>query len=377
MMVMPVPEINADRHHLRILGTRGIPAQHGGFETFAERLALYLVFKGWSVTVYCQDEGQGKTYQDRWNGVDLVHIPINRAGASGTIIFDWLSTLHAARSNDAVLTLGYNTAIFCFLYRVKKITNLINMDGIEWRREKWSLLEKVWLFINERLGSLLGNHLVADNPGIQEHLAGFAEERKITMIPYGSDRVEHADTEKLQAYGLEVDRYSLVVARPEPENSILEMVQAFSRRPRGIKLVVLGKFEPKIFPYHKVVMAAASDEVLFPGAIYDQSVVAALRKNCCLYMHGHTVGGTNPSLVEALGAGSPILAHDNKFNRWVAGEDASYFHQEEDCCAKLDLLLGNKQLLASMRVESYRLHQERFEWPHVLEQYEQLLLKFV
>jgi len=369
-------ESGAERH-LRILGTRGIPAQHGGFETFAERLALYLLARGWRVTVYCQDEGPGEIYQDQWHGVDLVHIPVNRPDAFGTIIFDWFSTCHAARCKSPVLTLGYNTAVFSFRYRLKGITNLINMDGIEWRRDKWTFLQKTWLFVNERLGGLLGNHLIADNPGIQEHLSGFAAERKITMIPYGSDRVEHADTEKLEIYGLESDRYALVIARPEPENSILEIVRAFSSRMRGIKLVVLGRFEPDSNPYHKTVMDSASIEVVFPGAIYDQGVVAALRKHCRLYLHGHKVGGTNPSLVEALGAGSAVLAYDNKFNRWVAGEAAHYFREEEDCRTKLDLLLEDKQLLASMRQESYRLHQEKFEWPHVLDQYEQLLLKFV
>jgi hypothetical protein len=151
---------------LRILGTRGIPAQHGGFETFAQQLALYLVNHGWKVTAYCQSTGSGDSYEDSWNGIKLMHIPVKQTGAKSTIIFDWKSTLHASHYNDLILTLGYNTAIFCVLYRLKGIINLINMDGIEWKRDKWSFPERIWLLLNEFAGCWLGNHLIADHPEI-------------------------------------------------------------------------------------------------------------------------------------------------------------------------------------------------------------------
>ena len=130
---------------LRILGTRGIPAQHGGFETFAQHLALYLSDHDWEVIVYCQDEGSGAAYENTWSNVSLIHIPVKSKGAFGTIEFDWKSTLHASKGKDLILTLGYNTAIFCFLYRLKGIINIINMDGIEWKRDKWSFIERTWL----------------------------------------------------------------------------------------------------------------------------------------------------------------------------------------------------------------------------------------
>lgn len=358
---------------LRILGTRGVPAQHGGFETFAEHLALYLVERDWKVTVYCQDDGAGEPYEDEWRGIRLIHIPVATDGAKGTIVFDWKSTLHAARSNDLILTLGYNTALFCIAYRLKGIRNIINMDGIEWKRDKWTFLERAWLYANERAGCLLGNHLVADHPEIKNHLATRVRDDKITMIPYGSDPIEAADVTQLKAFGLEPGGYAIVIARPEPENSILEIVSAFSCKTRGKRLVVLGNYDKADPEYSRKVKQAASGEVLFPGAIYDRAVIQALRFYACLYVHGHTVGGTNPSLVEALGAGNAVLAHDNKFNRWVAGAGNCYFTDEQECRRQLDALLEDIARINKMRSASLAQHRERFTWRQILSEYENLL----
>src|SRR5262245_475474 len=135
---------------LSILGTRGIPARHGGFETFAEQLALHLTGRGWRVTVYGQTEGTGPLTESEWRGVRLIHCPASWRGALGTVQFDWRTTQHAAAAGGLVLTLGYNTAAFCGLYRLKRVTNIINMDGIEWQRAKWSAGAKAWLYANER-----------------------------------------------------------------------------------------------------------------------------------------------------------------------------------------------------------------------------------
>ena len=310
---------------LRILGIRGLPAKHGGFETFAESFALYLVKHGWRVVVYCQAEADQMHGPDVWRGVELVHIPVRQQGALGTIVFDWKSTRHAARSDGLILTLGYNTAVFCALYRLRRRTNLINMDGIEWKRDKWSRVARTWLLLNEFAGCWLANHLIADNPEIAKHLKTRVTKTKITMIPYGSTEITDAEVERLADFGLTPHRYAIVVARPEPENSILEIVTAFSQMDRGFKLVVLGNFEKANPEYRKRVFEAASAEVLFPGAIYESQTLHALRYFAVAYVHGHRVGGTNPSLVEALGAGSPVIAHDNKFNRWVAGDKNLFF----------------------------------------------------
>ncbi len=357
---------------IAILGTRGIPAAHGGFETFAERLSLYLVNKGWEVTVYCQEKGTGAIHESVWRGIRLVHIPVKQDNALGTIIFDWRSTLHACCEKSLKLTLGYNTAAFSIFYRFKRLNSLINMDGLEWKREKWSVLEKIWLYINERLGAWFANHLIADHPEIKNHLSQYVSSDKISMIPYGADEIVKCDEELLHQFDLSPDSYALVIARPEPENSILEMVRSFSRRKRDCKLVLLGKYVPEQNEYHRRVMSAASDEVLFLGAIYDNQIVFGLRYFCRLYVHGHTVGGTNPSLVEALGAGAPILAHDNKFNRWVTKDRACYFKDEVECLMKFDHLLKNQNELDVLRNASCECFRNTFVWDKILNNYKKL-----
>ena len=361
---------------LRILGTRGVPAAHGGFETFAEYLALYLVKKGWRVIVYCQLDGEGPITEDVWEGVERVNIPVPQAGAKGTVIFDWIATRHAAKYQDLCLTLGYNTAFFCALLRIKQIPNVINMDGIEWKRQKWGLVAKTWFYLNELAGLWLGNHLVADHPGIKQHLQRAVNPDKITMIPYGADVVEKGSEAPLLNYGLKSGQYGILIARPEPENSILEVVQAYSRQARGMPLVVLGNYKDD-HAYQASVKAAASDEVLFVGAIYDKTIVQALRAHARFYVHGHQVGGTNPSLVEALGAGNPVLAHDNPFNQWVASDAAVYFSDASTCADQLDRLLSDDGLITQLQANARRHHQERFTWEHILGQYEQLLLQWL
>jgi glycosyltransferase involved in cell wall biosynthesis len=358
---------------LSILGIRGIPANHGGFETFAEKLALYLTERGWDITVYCQLEGNGATYEDTWCGIRRVNIPVKQRGALGTIVFDWKSTLHAADEDSLKLTLGYNTASFSLLYRLKGRTNIFNMDGIEWKRKKWRLPEKLWLMLNEICGCYLGNHLIADHPGIKEHLETRVSGDKISVLLYGSHALEHHEHTILDRFGVEPGKYALVVARPEPENSILEIVRAFSQSDADMKMVVLGNYNPQHNDYHREVLDVASDSVIFPGAVYESDVINALRYHCKLYIHGHTVGGTNPSLVEALGAGSPVLAHDNQFNRWVVGDGGAYFSNEAECREQITELVQDNARLGVMSKKSISRHREEFTWSKVLEDYENLL----
>lgn len=359
---------------LYILGTRGVPAKHGGFETFAEKISCYLANKGWKVFVYCQEtEGElfGTTH---WKNVTCIHVPVSIDGSLGSFLFDLKATFHACSQSGLFLVLGYNTALFNILQRFIGQNVLINMDGIEWRREKWSVLARAWFWVNERIACFVGSHLIADHPEIKAHLVGTkVPEAKITMLPYGADEVLNANIQLIEKFGLERENYSLIIARPEPENSILEMVRAFSRVHRGHKLVVLGDYSPQK-KYHRLVLHAADSEVIFPGAIYEAELVQALRYYARFYLHGHQVGGTNPSLVEALGAGCAVIAHDNRFNRWVAGDGAVYFKDEFDCAKLLDSLLGDDLDHERMKSASRTRFQTHFTWDRILQDYEDLLV---
>lgn len=364
--------VQGNARRVQILGTRGIPGSHGGFETFAEQLALYLTERGWEVTVYCQDRGRAPVLEDNWNGINRVVVSTSSMSSLASIYFDWLTTVYAGRRGELALVLGYNTAVFCGLLRLRGVPCLINMDGLEWKRKKWSWPARAWLYFNERLGCIFGNHLIADHPEIANHLQTRTSKERITTIPYGSNAVGDRPSDVLDGYGLEANNYALIIARAEPENSLLEIVSAFSSRRRNMKLFVLGRYTDR-FEYQRKVRAVASDEVIFPGAIYEREVVETLRRHTALYIHGHQVGGTNPSLVEALGAGSPVLAHDNVFNRWVAGKGATYFSDEKECASSLDELLGDRARLEQGRNASLVRHEEAFVLEHNLSLYETLL----
>ncbi len=358
---------------LRILGTRGIPASHGGFETLAQKLSEYLVQQGWSVTVYCQSPESGAIYEDDLDGIRLVKVPEPRTDALGTMRYDWKCIRHAAKEEGVVLTLGYNTALFNLWFRFKGIKNIINMDGMEWKRSKWGVLARTWFYLNDWAGCLIGNHLIADHPEIAKHLATRRSINSITMIPYGADLVESANVDLIRNFELEPKQFLLCVARIEPENSILEIVRAFSSEVRSQKLVIVGAFNPKSNSYHAKIHEAAGEHVVFLGAIYEKETVESLRFHCSLYVHGHTVGGTNPTLVEAMGAGCAILAHDNPFNRWVAGDHAIFFRDEKNCQKRIDQLLHDHDLLAKMSKDGNEKFLEFFRWTMILEQYEHII----
>lgn len=356
-----------------ILGIRGIPAEHGGFETFAEILALYLVENGWEVTVFCQTEEHKTGYQDEFKGVKRFFINA-KDSSLGTIFFDFKSVYYSLKNRKVCLTLGYNTAIFNILHRIWGFKNVINMDGIEWKRSKWSRPIKAWFYVNERIAGWVGNELIADHPEIKNYLATKYREDKITMIPYGGYLNKDSDATLISKYSVEPNNYLTVIARPEPENSFFEIVAAFSAKPRGVKLLVFGKFTDDN-PYHVKVKGIASDEVIFAGVEYDKPTLQALRTHSRYYIHGHQVGGTNPSLVEALSMHNAIIAHDNKFNRWVASGAALYFSNVEELTQIFDENLDNSAQIASLKNHAKNQDETYFQWQSILQDYESVLLK--
>lgn len=359
-----------------ILGTRGIPAAHGGFETFAEQLSLFLVGRGWHVAVYCQHDVAAVTrssWVDVWKGVERINIQVSRTGPQASLEFDWHSIRDAARRDSLCLVLGYNTAVFLPYLRMMGRTVVTNMDGVEWRRQKWNRPVRAWFWINEWIAAWTSHHLIADHPAIADHLATRRSRKAVSMITYGGVPVDAAALEPLTRLGLSPDRYFVSIARIEPENNTLGIIEAFTRRPRGCKLVVLGTLDDR-FPYHRAVKAAVNHEVLLPGPIYDADSVHALRFHARAYMHGHTVGGTNPSLVEALWAGNAVIAHDNVFNRWTAGDAQFFFSDVDGCDAQIETVLTDCAAVATARSAARQRAAETFEWRSVLEAYEQRLM---
>lgn len=362
------------RPTLLILGTRGIPANHGGFETFAEKLAVFLAGR-WDVKVYCQHEVERVTERFRtetWNGIELINVQVASTGPRATLEFDLHCILHSARQDGVCLVLGYNSAIFMPILRLFRRPILTNMDGIEWRRPKWSRAVRAWFWVNEWIAAWSSHRLVADHPAIADHLATRRPRRAIVTIPYGGNPVTAAPEAPIRALGLEPDRYMVSIARIEPDNNVLTIVEAFSRRRRHMKLMVLGTLDDRI-PYHRAVREAASDEVAFPGGIYEQATIGALRFHARAYLHGYTVGGTNPSLVESLWAGCPVIAHDNPFNRGTAGDGQAYFSSVDDCERRIEECLAGGDGIRARR-EHARRQAQRFSWEEILACYESELM---
>jgi glycosyltransferase involved in cell wall biosynthesis len=361
--------------HVLILGTRGIPSKHSGFETFAQDLALFLRDRGHRVTVYCQAGAKEPLREDTWSDIRRVFIPAGE-GSLGSIIFDWKAIRHSLKEEGVVLTLGYNTACFNILYRLGGKPNIMNMDGIEWKRQKWSLPSRVWFWVNEWMGARIATHLVADHPQIKQHLTRHTAPEKISVIPYGADLVSSADVSLIERYELSPQGYYLVIARPEPENSILEIVNGYSLRSRGIPLVILGRYSQEGTEYQKLVLKNAGPEVKFLGPIFDRDIVKALRFYARAYFHGHQVGGTNPSLVESLAASNAVIAHDNRFTRWVAGDGARYFASSQQIDDILTSFESDPTQLQTMQNGSRQRYMESFTQESILSSYEDLLAIF-
>ncbi|WP_313544442.1 DUF1972 domain-containing protein [Leifsonia aquatica] len=374
---MPTSRASTDVPTVRILGTHGVPANYGGFETAAENVALFLRDQGWRVIVYCQAEGRGPIVTDEWRGIERVTIPVPATGWLGTSRFDLRSIAHASRRPGLCLTFGYNTAVFNIWQRLKRIPNVINMDGIEWSRARWGKIRQAILYTNERIACVVGDTLIADHPEIEVYLRRKAPARKITMITYGANRVGSAPEDAVRDLGLEAGRYFTLICRPIPENSILELVTAFSAERRGVELAVFGRYEPESDPYHRAVVDAASDEVRFVGPVYEPERIAALRFHGLGYFHGHTVGGTNPSLVEAMAAGNAVLAHDNPYNRWVSQDAALYFTTTADASERITRLVADAGLRGRLSAAARERHAAEFTWEHVAGQYRDVLASYL
>lgn len=362
---------------VRILGTHGVPAAYGGFETAAENIGLHLRAKGWRVVVYCQVPGTGPIETDQWRDLERVRIPEKREGWLGTSSFDLKSIRHALRAreaNEGWLTFGYNTGVFDIAPRLRGVPNVINMDGMEWTRARWGPAKQGILLANERLAGLVGTYLVADHPEIARYLARHFGSKRVLTIAYGAYEVIDAPRGPAQELGLAPGQYAMVVCRPIPENSVLEIVAAWSSKRRDMSLLVVGPYGSEE-PYHRAVRAASSDEVRFPGAIFEPSRLSALRYHAGLYLHGHTVGGTNPSLVEAMAAGNPVIAHDNVYNRWVAGPGNAFFQNQSDLAVLLDDCLPDVFRRQRMGEASLRRFRREFTWTKIGDEYEKALLR--
>ena len=354
---------------IAILGSRGIPALYGGFETFAEELAVRLVKKGVEVTVYC--EAGPKDGDDTYRGVSLVHISALPIGPLTTIIFDLLCLWHARRSFDVVYMLGYGASIFCFIPRLWGSKVWINMDGVEWARSKWGLAAKTWFRLMEAAAMWTTNRVIADAEGILQHLQSrHWHLPPASVIPYGAPVIKTPpDICLLDQWQLIAGKYYLIVCRLEPENNVKEIIKGYLQSESAHPLIVVGSIDANT-DYVLELLRLSCNRVKFIGSVYDKIKLQALRFHALAYFHGHTVGGTNPSLLEALGCGSLVIAHDNLFNREVAEEAAIYFSHENDVAERIKTVeTGLPEQLNGIKELARERVRNIYNWSFIVDSY--------
>lgn len=308
---------------IAVLGTRGIPNHYGGFEQFAEFFSVYLAQKGHDVYVY---NSHSHPYKEKvFNGVNIIHKydPEHLIGSAGQYIYDLNCILDSRKRNfDIILQLGYTSS--SVWYRLMPKTCIVtNMDGMEWKRSKYSALTRKILKISEKLAVKSSDYLVADSVGIQKYIKE-AYARKSAYIAYGAEIFTTPDESILQKYGFEKYSYNMLIARFEPENNLQMILDGAAQSTEKKPFLVIGRHNTPYGEYLKKRYIQHSN-IHFLGAVYNLEDLNNLRYFSSLYFHGHSVGGTNPSLLEAMASGALIAANNNEFNKGVLKENAFYF----------------------------------------------------
>ncbi len=351
---------------IALLGTRGIPANYGGFETFAEELSARLAERGHEVTVYCREKHNGQSYR----GVRLRYLPTWRHKYFDTLAHTALSTVDLLlRRFDAVLYCNAANAVFTIWPRLLMMPTALNVDGLERRRKKWNRLAKTWYLISEWLATWCPTAVVTDAAKIRDYyLARYGKTSR--FIPYGAEIGKLAQMDVLETLGLISGQYVLYVSRMEPENNALAVRQAFEKVKTDQKLVMVGD-APYAADYIEQVRNTSDARILFPGGIYGEGY-HQLQSHCSVYVQATEVGGTHPALIEAMGRGALVLYLETPESSEVAGNAAIPFR--DDLVEKLQWAVNTREderdawgERAMARIELF------YSWKAVTDQYEELL----
>ena len=349
---------------IAIIGTAGIPALYGGFETLAENLVKNRL-ENIEYTVFCSEKLYPKRERNYF-GSRLWYIGLNPNGI-GSIIYDLVCMLLSLRS-DVMLILGVSGSIFlpliCLLYNGKIITNI---DGIEWRRNKWNRIAKLILRVSERLSVRFSSEVICDNQGIIEYVFK-TYKKKAVLIEYGADHTS-GGREKIENTTFCDEQYAITVCRIEPENNIHCILDAFVRQNK-ISLVIVGNWKSNNYGRSLLKKYGVYTSVHLLDPIYDVDRINFLRSSAFLYVHGHSAGGTNPSLVEAMFLGLPVLAFDCVFNRFTTENQCLYWSSVDELYAHIDCYDNSK--LSTIGINMKQIAERRYMWKTIVSKYEAL-----
>ena len=357
---------------IAILGTRGIPANYGGFETFAEELGVRLATRGHEVTVYCRTSNHAQPISE-YRGVRLVTLPSIRTKSLDTLSHTFLSTLHVlGQKADIAYYCNSANSIFVWLPRVWGIKTILNTDGIEWERTKWNWLGRTYYKWAERVAARLPHMLVSDSRVIQRYYRDkFGVES--AFVAYGADVVRRGTGQELLApLGVEPERFILFVSRLEPENNAHVVVKAFEGVKTDMKLLVVGS-APYADAYITRLKSTKDRRILFPGGLYGDTY-QALRANAYVYVNAMEVGGTHPAILEAMGAGNCVLVSDIAYNEETVAEAGVSFRNKDadDLREKLQWLVDHPDEVRRNGQKAVERVRTRYSWEGVVDEYEAL-----
>ena len=360
---------------IAILGTRGVPASYGGFETFAEQLSTRLVARGHEVTVYCRSHYVSPR-QIEYKGVRLQVLPTIRHKYFDTVVHTFVSSLHAAgaRRFDAALICNAANAAFAPLLRASGTPVAINVDGLEHKRRKWNWLGRGYYKLSERLAVWLPNETVTDARVIQDYYLTRYNAAS-TMIAYGAEVERRPDRAAVRQWGVEPNRYVLYVSRLEPENNARLVIEAFKRVRTPHKLLVVGD-APYAHEYIRRLRELARDDwrIVFTGFVFGDAY-RALQQNAYCYVHATEVGGTHPALLEAMGYGNCVLTLATPENVEAVGEAGIHYADAADLAAKLQRVLRDGAIVNQYRLRAQARVKERYDWEYVVDRYEELFAR--
>lgn len=352
-----------EEKRVAIIGSVGVPANYGGFETLAEQLTRHLGSR-FKFTVYCSSRQYDKKLST-FNNARLKYIPLYANGWQG-IFYDIWSMLHAVRKNDTLLILGVTGVILLPFLRFFKAKTIVHIDGLEWRRDKWHPLAKKFLKFSERIAIRYADDIVVDNPALKDLISEVYPKRDYQLIAYGSE-TKNEGYEKHFANGLIPRKdYAMALCRIVPENNIRPILDAF-KEDVSMHLVFVGNWQVNAYSRELYKSYSGVSNIDLRSPIYDPTKVEALRKRCKIYLHGHSAGGTNPSLVEAMRSRVPIIAKDVSFNRATMQSEGLFFSDKKDLAQKLNTLKLNELDSFAKKLEKVAL--EKYRWSHIAEEY--------
>lgn len=360
---------------IAMLGTRGVPARYGGFETAIEEIGRRLVEQGHDVTVYCR--GADDPTVREYLGMRLVHLPALRGRAVETLSHTALSLLHVlvSRRQDAAIVFNAANAPLLPILRLRRVPTAVHVDGLEWKRAKWGPTGRLYYRTAEAFAVRWADALIADAQGIADYYRQeFGADTE--LLTYGAPIQSEPGSARLSRLGLSPRGYHLVVARFEPENHVAEIVAGFHESDARLPLVVVGS-APYADRYTAYVRDCAGDDprIRLVGAVWDQDELDELYANAATYLHGHSVGGTNPSLLRAMGAGASVVAYDVDFNREVLGEDGRFFAAPAAVAELLEKAETVPDELAARGARLRARAADRYRWSKVAQGYDDLLVR--